>query len=290
MIKWRKKVKELTARVLGKNNMKIEIKKCTYEEQNIKNKMVMCPVCKLNYPCRTPQGSCAHCSMSLKDRRIIFHRYLLEKNMDAGEIRKWLYEFDKKTRWGEYFKSIEAEKKMNKCHRCGKPSDNHDYLCVECIPTVDKHNKQDDLVDKMIAEHGKYNLEQEQLSEPELIPFDLEKALAGDEVTFRCPQGRKIKEILHSKKMNRVIVVTNTDSVWSTYHYEDGRYMRDSPSTDDLFMAPKPKVIKWANVYKSHGGNVVMGEFTFNYKKEATEYAANNQRTREYLKTISFEV
>lgn len=146
--------------------------------------------------------------------------------------------------------------------------------------------------DKQIKQCGKYNIEQEQQSEPKLIPFNLEKALSGEEVIFR--NSKKVEEVLYSKKMNRVIIRQETGDFWTSFHYPDGMYMRNSESDNDLFMAPKPKETRWVNVYKNQG-ETVLAYHTFSSKISCENFKYSDMLCNPiglmvHLKTISFEV
>jgi hypothetical protein len=117
-----------------------------------------------------------------------------------------------------------------------------------------------------------------------LIPFDLQRALAGDKVITRV--GRKIIDIAYfkySRECSRIYAQLE-DHTAPYPHFEDGKWCNTQESDRDLFMAPKTKTY-WANVYENIYGAPGLGLV---YATE--EIAKSNQSSESHIKTISFEV
>lgn len=77
------------------------------------------------------------------------------------------------------------------------------------------------------------------------IPFDLNRALAGEKVVTR--DGREVTQLTRFK-CNEECLAGVIDGVLETWH-ETGKYLtNDSGCSYDLFMAPKT-VKRWVNFY-----------------------------------------
>lgn len=118
-----------------------------------------------------------------------------------------------------------------------------------------------------------------------LIPFNLERALAGDPMITRS--GDKVTDFKYFSKTKSefciCFTVSEDDSICLSKI--DGKFLIDgNESGYDLFMAPKTTTY-WVNVYKSHNG-VALGF------AETTLEACENQiaNGQEYIKTINFEI
>lgn len=134
-------------------------------------------------------------------------------------------------------------------------------------------------------------------SEPQRIPFNLERALAGDPVVRR--DGVKVSEVLRFKGGNVVkSVVTLAENGGFYRHNEDGtRWESGLPDDRDLFMAPKTQTV-WVNLYGSVD-RIVAAYTTYPTEETARELRCDYLRTHDvsdngklfpYLKTISLEV
>lgn len=77
-----------------------------------------------------------------------------------------------------------------------------------------------------------------------LIPFNLERALAGDPVVTR--EGKQVAEIHYFKTVNSLYAVI--DNLLISF-YTCGNYSLNKEYPDDLFMAPKTKKL-WIGVSK----------------------------------------
>jgi hypothetical protein len=79
-----------------------------------------------------------------------------------------------------------------------------------------------------------------------LIPFDYEKAKAGDAVVYR--NGEKPWEILFSPSGRIATTGTGNLIMW---HDKNGKdTSEEGESIDDLFMAPKPPMEGWVMLPK----------------------------------------
>lgn len=139
--------------------------------------------------------------------------------------------------------------------------------------------------DKQIKQCGKYNIEQEQQSEPKLIPFNLEKALSGEPIMRR--NGDIDFDFYYCKDSKDMPIITNRSGILF-FHYENGTINVLGGHNDfDLFMAPKPKEIRYANLYEhSEDGEIFMQSKLY----DNFEDAITGRLLHKYIKTISFEV
>ncbi|MNK14329.1 hypothetical protein D3C87_324400 [compost metagenome] len=78
-------------------------------------------------------------------------------------------------------------------------------------------------------------------------PFDLEAAKRGDPVV--TGKGDSVKFIAHVPEAQAPyrVVAYILGSSHSTDYYEDGKFAQN-PTSSDLFMAPKKKIV-WVNLY-----------------------------------------
>lgn len=115
-----------------------------------------------------------------------------------------------------------------------------------------------------------------------LKPFDLEKALKGERVVTR--DGREVFDIAHMPKSTALYKVYAFVGGNVETFRENGNWNGLGLHANDLFMAPKKKVI-WVNLY----GEGEVGAF-WNTQEEA-DSAASSMRlgNRAYLITIEEE-
>ena len=104
-------------------------------------------------------------------------------------------------------------------------------------------------------------------------PFNLERALTGDAVVYRC--GRTPLAFHYFAKANKKPVLTVDLDGDVLSHFEDGVYMTDrQESSFDLFMAPQT-VTEWILLIDSspscHG--------PFNTKEDAEDYKSRLPRS-----------
>ncbi len=129
-----------------------------------------------------------------------------------------------------------------------------------------------------------------------LIPFDLQRALAGDAVVTR--DGRPVLQVLHFDKVPRehlycvaALVIDNPDEMNEDGSIEtfgiNGEYELGSENDEDLFMVPKTKTY-WANVYQHYADRrgFTIGDSHETEDKAKVCIIGNGN----YIKTISFEV
>lgn len=210
------------------------------------------------------------CTKCLKCKKILIIGVTLVLN-SGKEISACKDCLDSIKKDDEYFKSINQEKEMAlKCTRCGNYvtffTTRKDICCLGDEPEFKE-------------------------VEDSFIPFDLEKALAGEEVIFREPKGRKIKEILYSKTMDRVIVITPIGDAWSTYHYSDGRYLSNETTCDDLFMAPKTPKKGWINIFLADNKNNYIPSVIYGKEKDAIENSKSpGMHPAIFIKTIVLDL
>lgn len=118
--------------------------------------------------------------------------------------------------------------------------------------------------------------------EQKLIPFDLERALAGDPVQTRG--GIRAEQLFHFDKVicedERVAAVI--EGVLQTY-YENGKMFETKESPLDLFMAPKVREY-WVNVYRNTSGTLELGA---EFDKEDLAYNEIPKRTKFLMKHIA---
>jgi hypothetical protein len=130
--------------------------------------------------------------------------------------------------------------------------------------------------------------------QPQRIPFNLERALAGDPVVRR--DGVKVSEVLRFQGGNILKpVVTQAENGGFYLYDEDGTlYGKGIPDRRDLFMAPKTKTI-WVNLYGTPH-YVTTGEITYPTEDDARESSlpfinlTRRQQDLPYLTSISVEV
>lgn len=122
------------------------------------------------------------------------------------------------------------------------------------------------------------------MTEKKLIPFDLDRAIAGDPLITR--DGRKVIKFHYfaCEDLHCPIVAHIENELRLTVYWKNGKYYSDYKMDCDLFMAPKTKTY-WANVYKDKHRHFVGVLFTD--EKEARSAALENVY---HVKTISFEV
>lgn len=125
------------------------------------------------------------------------------------------------------------------------------------------------------------------MTDKKLIPFNLERALAGDPVVTR--DGRKVLQIAYFPNM--------TEDRRVAVHIEGLNYLlvvsgngicflgEKAEAEDDLFMASKTKTY-WVNVYIHNMGGFLFGSVSTN--KEMI--LAEKHDCANHLKTISFEI
>lgn len=126
------------------------------------------------------------------------------------------------------------------------------------------------------------------MTEKKLIPFDLEKALAGDGVIDK--DGIPITQIKIFKELNPLYYM-NEESTLIGIH--KGKLLNfnlkgETPLCSQLYMAPKIKTY-WINILKdNYSESPVIPQGVFETKEDAIkmskEYCGAN-----YIKTISFE-
>ena len=109
-------------------------------------------------------------------------------------------------------------------------------------------------------------------------PFDLERALAGDEVVTR--EGLAVTEIHYFKHVNSVYEVYVAVGGLVYACTKEGLYTFPVEDRFDLFMAPKTKKCEaWANVY-----NWGISGVNYNTKSKAIDNAGKG-----CIKTIKIE-
>lgn len=84
-----------------------------------------------------------------------------------------------------------------------------------------------------------------------LKPFNLEAALKGEKVVTR--DGREVKDIAHLPSSKSGYVVAGVlDGDIATFTEEGGFCIKNPYPDEDLFMAPKERVV-WVNLYGNLG-------------------------------------
>jgi hypothetical protein len=125
------------------------------------------------------------------------------------------------------------------------------------------------------------------MTEKELIPFNLERALAGDPIVTR--DGRKVLQIAYfpiAAKDNQIVALIEHNEYLSHYH-RDGSYYSEK-SAEDLFMAQKTKTY-WVNIYKHENNKIHCGEVYSSKERAENSYFDYSSHSL-FIKTISFEV
>lgn len=123
----------------------------------------------------------------------------------------------------------------------------------------------------------------------DLIPFNLEKALAGEKVITR--DGREVTQLtwvdFRKTGTNRLIgVVTNNDVEWFGVWEINGKNCANRlPHRNDLVMAPKQKIQKsgWMGIYTHTGLNTLCNTGLFDSKQEVKQYFEGFERKRKVL-------
>lgn len=121
-----------------------------------------------------------------------------------------------------------------------------------------------------------------------LMPFDLERALAGDKLIYRNGEPVTVFHYLKNRDITEKICMTVCMNGSLTVHYSNGRICEDQEFPLDLFMAPKVKTL-WFNLYKDKNG------YTFkNNSLHATKEIAEDHIIKgigyDYINTFSIEV
>jgi hypothetical protein len=125
---------------------------------------------------------------------------------------------------------------------------------------------------------------------PKLLPFNLERALAGDPVVYR--DGTPVIEVTRFKSGNvlkPVISLANRGVTVS--HYETGTVYVAVASGHDLFMAAKTKTKKvWVNLYGDMY-RINSGSAVYETKSEAeSSHLHSDHDDLPYLTTVEVEV
>lgn len=126
------------------------------------------------------------------------------------------------------------------------------------------------------------------MTDKKLIPFNLDRAMAGDTVITR--DGRKVLQIAHFPLVNkdeRIVAQIEGDFVHFGFS-ENGSFIIGEISINDLFMAPKTKTY-WANVYRYKDGldvNSVEIGGIYGSEGDAIQTAGHEN----FAKIISFEI
>jgi hypothetical protein len=122
----------------------------------------------------------------------------------------------------------------------------------------------------------------------ELIPFDLEKALAGDPVVTR--DGREVTEIHYFKTARECKIIAVINGNLRDF-YEDVFRLQMTKTDYDLFMKQKESNKLWFNLYSNVENDHV---FFIGKGYESKELAIQNSKiiseSNVYLKTVCVEV
>lgn len=116
-----------------------------------------------------------------------------------------------------------------------------------------------------------------------LLPFDLEKALAGHPVVTR--DGREVTQLhkFEAEHQSQTLYGTMGGCIWSWS--DDGAYMKkEEQSPQDLFLKGEEPKKYWVNVY-DHGNGYSLGSVLL-----SEEDAHHNAFIRGYIKTICIEL
>lgn len=124
---------------------------------------------------------------------------------------------------------------------------------------------------------------------PTLIPFDLERALAGEEVITR--EGREAKFVyrspLHERRSLLFIISPGTDAEYDQWYWPNGTVDDDDEIIEhDLFMKPKTRTC-YANISGSLKNYNIISSHIFFIESQAKERALV---TKNFIKTIEFEI
>lgn len=186
-----------------------------------------------------------------------FHRYLMNRDLTEGKVY-----------------SLSAESR--ECYSFS--DDNGDRR----ITTSRAFN----FIDKPVQKLDDGNSDQ-----PQRIPFNLERALAGDPVVRR--DGVKVSEVLRFRGGNiRKPVAALSENGGFFLYYEDGKLYPNVIDLRDLFMVPKTKTV-WVHLYGSPH-QIFAGQLVFDDEQSAGFAAAScvlrNDEYQPYLTTVSVEV
>lgn len=117
--------------------------------------------------------------------------------------------------------------------------------------------------------------------EQKLIPFDLERALAGDPVQTR--DGKPFTQI-HKFNTTVPYCIAGVLDGFLKLYTRDGKYNPALGDTNsDLFMAPKVREY-WVNVYRNTSGTLELGA---EFDKEDLAYNEIPKRTKFLMKHIA---
>lgn len=121
-----------------------------------------------------------------------------------------------------------------------------------------------------------------------LMPFDLERALAGDKLIYRNGEPVTVFHYLKNRDITEKICMTVCMNGSLTVHYSNGRICEDQEFPLDLFIAPKIKTY-WINIYKNNSkvGLVAIGGM---YENRDKAYDSRIKNDEIYIDTIRMEV
>lgn len=110
------------------------------------------------------------------------------------------------------------------------------------------------------------------MSKKEMIPFDLEAAKRGEPLITR--DGRKVDFIAHleNKNISHPVTAYIHETAGACSFTEDGVFFKDRDDCNNLFMAPKPKITVWVNVF-SNELDGVSNALIFKTKEKALEHS-----------------
>ena len=82
-------------------------------------------------------------------------------------------------------------------------------------------------------------------------PFDLEAAKRGEPIVTR--DGRPVRFVAHvpEAELSERVVVFATGNIGPTTHGENGAFLRNGPTDNDLFMTPRTRTV-YVNIHP-HG-------------------------------------
>lgn len=117
-----------------------------------------------------------------------------------------------------------------------------------------------------------------------LLPFNLEKALAGEKVCTR--NGREVTQLFHFSE-----AIDDDERIYGVFDrgvhcwYVNGKYHLIDESHNDLFMLPKVTTY-WANICKAENHNIYLSDI-YRHEKEAIKDQDCHVKV---IKTISFDI
>jgi hypothetical protein len=120
---------------------------------------------------------------------------------------------------------------------------------------------------------------------PRRLPFDLDKALAGQPVATR--DGRKVAGLIHTgfeTKWPLVGMIEGCEAPCSwtlTGHCNS----TTEPDPDDLFLKSHGKRTVWVNLHKLPSGRISTAKLTFSSEEKALQYE-NDRGTRTFIGTF----